>query len=186
MGRYTIIADVSEEIVRTLRRELVPKLISDENAVGMCSPQEQEEMSLGVFLYDIQESEDIRRHRMTDIDDGRQKYPPAYLSLYYMLTAYSQSDRKYQMSQEQRILGQTARYFHDYPMLEIDGEYVPVQMLRISTEDKLKLWNFNGKPFQVSLFYKVSPVRLDSQRFRDVTRVRTAEFGVDKWKERGV
>lgn len=180
MGRYTVISEISEEMVRVLRKELVPELAADENTIGLCSPEDQEDMTFGVYLYDIQENDEIRQNRMVNVADNKQSYPPAFFSLYYMLTAYSQSDKKYKMAQEQRMLGRAARYFHDYPYLEIEGEYIPVQLQKISTEDKIKLWNFNGKPFQVSLFYKVAPVRLDSGRIREVVRVRQREIYMEQ------
>lgn len=180
MGRYTVIANVSEEMVRILQKELVPELISDESAIGLCSPEEPDDIELGIFLYDIQENDEVRRLGMIDDSSEKQQYPPAFLSLYYMLTAYSQSDRKFQMAQEQRILGRVIRKFHDYPYLEVEGEQYPLQLMKLSTEDKLKLWNFNGKPYKPSLFYKSAPIILDSARFRKVSRVRSREFGVSR------
>ncbi len=180
MGQYTVIANVSEELVRVLQKELVPELISDESTIGLCSPEEPEDTELGIFLYDIQESDEVRQLRMIDNGPAKQQYPPAFLSLYYMLTAYSQSDRKFRMAQEQRILGRIARKFHDYPYLEVEGEQFPLQMMKISTEDKLKLWNFNGKPYKPSLFYRAAPIILDSARFREVSRVKSTDFDVSR------
>ena len=179
MGQYTIISDISEKIVQCLRADLVPELLSEESAVGLCSPEEHGEISLGVFLYDVQESDEIRRVGMVDRGADRQQYPPVSLSLYYMLTAYSQSDRKFRMIQEQRMLGRVARCFHDNQVLEVEGEQIVLQLQKISTEDKIKLWNFNGEPFRLSLFYKAAPVILESARFRDVVRVRSVEVGTE-------
>lgn len=180
MGRYTVIANVSEEMVHILQKELVPELISDESTIGLCSPEDPEDMELGIFLYDIQENDEVRRRGMINDGPKRQQYPPAFLSLYYMLTAYSQSDRKFRMAQEQRILGRVVRKFHDYPYLEVGEEQYPLQLMKLSTEDKLKLWNFNGKPYKPSLFYKAAPVILDSARYREVTRVQGTDFGVSR------
>ena len=178
MGRYTVIADLSEEIVRTLKEELVPDVILDQNGIGLCSPSNTEEYSLGIFLYDIQESDEIRQLHMLDINARSQQGPPAYLSLYYMITAYSQSDQKFQMIQEERILGRVIQHFHDNPVLMVSDEEIKIQMLHVSTEDKTKLWNFNGKPYTISIFYKAAPVMLESAMVRDVVRVRGAEIDV--------
>lgn len=180
MGQYTVISDISEEIVRVMQKELAPELVADESTVGLCSPEDQDNMTFGIYLYDIQENDEIRRSQMINVSEDKQSYPPVFFSLYYMMTAYSQSDKKFKMVQEQRMLGRAARYFHDYPYLEIGGEYIPIQLQKISTEDKIKLWNFNGKPFQVSLFYKVAPVKLDSGRLREVTRVRQRDIHMNQ------
>lgn len=173
MGNYTIISSVSEKLVKGIKHALVPDIIPDQNGIGLCSPQNNEEYSLGIFLYDIQESEEIRQLHMRNLDEHRQQGPPSYLSLYYMVTAYSQSDPKFQMIQEQRILGKVIQYFHDNPILEAAGEDIRLQMLRVSTEDKTKLWSFNNSSFRISVFYKASPVMLDSAAVRNVTRVQS-------------
>ena len=47
-----------------------------------------------------------------------------------------------------------------------------IELQRVSTEDKLKLWPFQEEPYKVSLFYKVTPVVIDSAVTKEVTRVR--------------
>ena len=40
MGRYTVIADISEKIVSLLCDGMVPDLIPDKNGIGLCGPDE--------------------------------------------------------------------------------------------------------------------------------------------------
>lgn len=176
MGRYSIIGEVSGEITRRLQDVLVPELVTDPAAVRLCSPENREDCSLGIFLYDIQENDELGRMGMIDLDEDKQKGPPSFLSLYYMLTAYSQGDRKFGMVQEQRILGRVVQHFRDYPLL---GERARMQMMRISTEDKIKLWNFSGVPYTVSLFYKAAPVMLESGIIRTVSRVKQVQINME-------
>ncbi len=183
MGRYSVIAEVSEKIGERLRRALVPDLIPDRGSIVMCSPDNCEDCTLGIFLYDIQENDELRQIQMLDIDDDRQKGPPAYLSLYYMITAYRQGERQFSAIQQERILGKVIQHFHDDPILNRQ-KGIRLQMLKISTEDKLKLWNFGGKPYTVSVFYKASPVEVESEIIKNVTRVSDAEFAVSP-QERG-
>ena len=184
MGKYTAIADVSEEILRVMRKQLATVLIPDQNSIGLCSPENCTEYSLSIYLYDLQESEEVRTLGMMNLDDARQKGPPVYLSLYYMMTACLQSDQKFKVVQEERILGQIIQYFHDYPKISAGGEETRMQMLRISTEDKMKLWNFGKAPYAVSLFYKASPVVIDSAYIRSVSRVRRPQIQVGRLEER--
>lgn len=183
MGRYSAIAEMSERIGERLRQALVPDLIPDRGGIVMCSPDNCEDCTLGIFLYDIQENDELRQIQMVDIDGDRQKGPPAYLSLYYMITAYRQGERQFGAIQQERILGKVIQHFHDDPIL--DGqEGVRMQMLKLSTEDKLKLWNFGGKPYTVSVFYKASPVAVESDVIKNVTRVSAAEFAVSPQERR--
>lgn len=179
MGSYTVIADISERILKSLREKLVPQVIPDEHGIGLCSPADTGEYSLGIYLYDIQESDEVRQLRMLDMDEKRRKGPPACLSLYYMITAYSQSDQKFKMIQEERILGKVIQCFHDHPFVLSSGEEIRMQMLKVSTEDKTKLWNFNGKPFSISIFYKAAPVLLESEWIQEVNRVRETKIAVE-------
>lgn len=179
MGRYSVIAEISEEIMERLNSVMVPELAADNNCVALCSPQDRGECTLGVFLYDIQESDEMRRISMIDLDENRRKGPPVCLNLYYMITAYSQADKRYRMIQEQQILGKVIQYFHDNPRLE-SAEQTRVQLLKISTEDKFKLWNFNGCPYSVSLFYQVSPVMLDSEIIQYVSRVKSIDVRAER------
>ena len=41
MGRYTVIADISEKIVSLLCDGMVPDLIPDKNGIGLCGPDEK-------------------------------------------------------------------------------------------------------------------------------------------------
>lgn len=186
MGTYTIIADVSQQIIHILRKQLVPDLIRDAAGIGLCSPESREDTSVGIFLYDIQESDEIRQNHMIDVGEHRQTRPPMYLTLYYMITAYAQSDLKFKMMQEERILGKIVQCFYDYPIIEAEGGNVQIQLIKMSTEEKMKLWNFEGKPYVLSLFYKVTPVVLESTVFRDVVRVRSSKVDVSAMRDGGL
>jgi len=111
------------------------------------------------------------------------------LTLFYMITAYSPSDVKFRASEEQRILGKTMQTLFDFPVLgsEWIGEEggaaefpVRVEMLRIDNEEKMKLWNMPNLPYKLSLYYKVYPVEIESQRVREVRRVVDADLTVSE------
>lgn len=191
MANYTAIADTSERLVQLLRRELSPDVIIGPNEIGLKSPEDKTEVSLGVFLYDVQISEEVYSNRMTDVGVSRQKYPPVCLNLYYMLTAYSAGDVKYQMAQEEKILGRVIQAFHDYPTLPPGGEggaregapALRIQMQRMNMEEKARIWNFGSLPYKLSLFYKISPVVIESTRRKEVVRVREIELSVEAMEQ---
>lgn len=194
MASYTGIAEVSKRMVELLQQQLVPELIPDGNKICLCSPDERKDTVLGIFLYDVRESEEIRRSGMIHISSDRQAYPPIYISLYYMITAYVSSDLKFRMFQEQQILGKVVQYLHDYPILPFDqkegeqqvGTDMQIQIIPMEAEEKAKLWNFGTQPYRLSLFYKVSPLLVESAREREVIRVREVEINVDQMNEKPI
>ena len=171
MGRYTMIADVGEKLVSILQRELVPAVLPNPNEVGLCSPEDHGDISLGLFLYDVKESEEVRQQGAAVIKKEKLMKPPIYLNLYYMITAYSGGDIRYKLTQEQRILGKVMQTFYDYPMIpleEVDKDAVNgmdlrIQMQKISIDEKSRIWNFPNVGNKLSLFYKVSPVAIESE-----------------------
>lgn len=186
MGRYTMIADVGEKLVSILQRELVPAVLPNPNEVGLCSPEEHGDISLGLFLYDVKESEEVRQQGAAVIKKEKLMKPPIYLNLYYMITAYSGGDVRYKLTQEQRILGKVMQTFYDYPMIpleEVDKDAVNgmdlrIQMQKISIDEKSRIWNFPNVGNKLSLFYKVSPVAIESELTSDMTRVTDLDITV--------
>lgn len=187
MAGYTIISDVSEKLIQILQEGLVPDLITGQNGIALCSPADKSDAALGVFLFDIRESEEIRRSSRITYGADSIQYPPIFLNLYYMITAYSAGEVNYRMAAEERILGRVIQLFHDYPLIPIDeidsgdmsGVDMRIEMLRIDAEQKSKIWNFPNIPYKASIFYKVSPISIDSARIQNVTRVRQVEINVD-------
>lgn len=207
MGRYTIIADTSEKLMEMLQKELVPDIIQNENEIGLRSPEEHSDVSLGLYLYDITESEEIKTRSTAVIKNERILKPPIYLNLYYMITAYARGDNRYRLSQEEKILGRVIQTFLDYPLIVYDregrtteegegkknletrrGQEIPliqprIIMQRLDSDERNKIWNFTNTSYRLSLFYKVSPVAIDSNIGSAFTRVREADFGVKELSE---
>ena len=95
MGRSTSIADVGMSIVKLLRRELVPDTLQNPDAVGLCSPTDRGDYMVGIHLYDIRESEELRVNTMIARGTEELQYPPSYVNLYYMITVTSTGDIKF-------------------------------------------------------------------------------------------
>lgn len=179
---YEVIANTGRFLVQLLCRELVPEVILYRNSIGLCSPEEHGDFKLGIYLYDISQSEDIVAAGMIDEGVKCQRYPPVYVSLSYMITAYSDSDLKYRSGEEQKILGRVAQTMHDNSVITEaqlgDGVSMSarIEMLRIEQYEKVRLWNFPNIPYKLSLFYKVGPVEISSEKTREVARVRDIRF----------
>jgi hypothetical protein len=185
MGKYTIIADTSQKLIDMLVEGLVPEVISNAEEIGLRTPDDRQDVSLGLFLYDIRTSDEIYQS-MPVVRNERLSKAPKYLSLFYMITAYSKGDVKYRMLQEEKILGRVIQLFHDrqiIPLGDVDpdmtsGTELHIQMQKLESDEKARIWSFPNVGNRLSLFYKVSPVAIDSGLSSKVTRVTDIDINV--------
>lgn len=180
MGKYTVIADVGGALVKLLRDNLCPEVILTPDDIGLCSPADKGDIILGLHLYDIRESQELRATDMVDLGPGRQRFPGTYLTLSYMITAYSKADVKHRSGEDQRILGKVIQTLEDNAALSADtlspvarasGMDVRINMLALEVEAQQRIWNVPNQAYRTSLFYRVGPVALESARTRRVQRV---------------
>lgn len=180
MNKYTIIADISNYICSLLKKNMTPEPILNEEFIGVCTPSEKGDLILGIYLYDIKESEEIRSTTMINRTMGRQKFPPTYLTLYFMITAYSNTEIKFKYVDDQRILGRVIQVLNDNSTINIEEllhssdllmPEAKIQILNLNLEEKSKIWNASNVPYRLSVCFSVSPVELESTRERTVQRV---------------
>ncbi|MFT4106966.1 MAG: DUF4255 domain-containing protein [Lacrimispora sp.] len=189
MSNYSIISDVGNGIVKILRSQMVPEIILNSDAIGLCSPEDKGDLSLGIYLYDVKESEEMMGRGNPGIAGDIRKAPSQYLNLFYMITAYSSSDIKFRASEEHRILGRVIQTLWDNPILGPDYlsegngnmDYpLRIEMLKLDNEEKLKMWNTPNMPYKLSLYYKVYPVEIESLKVKTLRRVVDVDFTVDE------
>lgn len=183
---YGIISEVGTRMADILCREMVPDVIPHSNQIGLCSPGEHGNFRLGISLYDISENEDVVVSGMVNTGLKTQTYPPIYLTLHYMITAYSGSDIKFRAREEHRILGRVIQVFRDYDVLtgEAPGDGAAktarIELERLKRYEKMRMWNVANVPYRLSLFYRVRPVEIPSARTREMTRVRDVDYTVEE------
>lgn len=182
MADFSIISDVSNRILKLLRDELCPELLPSAESIVLISPSDKNaDFQLGLYLYDIQE---LREYKQLDlIRTGRDaaKYPPKPLNLFYAVFINSKAQITSDSENEQRILGRALQTLTDNGILydnsgEWEEESAGITMLPLSFEDKTKLWSALSLPYQLALYFSVSPVLLPSRRVSRFTRVRSGEF----------
>ena len=148
MGRSTSIADVGMSIVKLLRRELVPDTLQNPDAVGLCSPTDRGDYMVGIHLYDIRESEELRVNTMIARGTEELQYPPSYVNLYYMITVTSTGDIKFRSGEEHKILGRIIQILADHPCLDRETLEpktvrkqldVEISMQNLTLEDKMRI-----------------------------------------------
>mgnify|MGYP001042146068 CR=1 FL=1 len=185
MGNYTMIADTSAYLVELLQKALVPELISDASEIGLRSPEEKGDIVLGVFLYDVRQSEEVFQ-QLRMVAKERISKPPLYLSLCYMITAYGKGDTMYRLMQEEQILGRVIQIFYDNSIIPIEwidpqttsNLDLHIQMINPDIDEKSKIWSFPNIGNRLSLFYKVSPIAIDSAVSREFSRVTEIDIHV--------
>ncbi len=188
MAQYTVISEVSQTLLNLLRGALTPDMIKKNEQVALCAPSKQEDVKVGIHLYDIQENGDFLTRTMIPKGEGSLQFPPQSLTLYYMITVYSNADKYAKAIDEQRIMGRVLQILADHPRLEGNQlvgslkdyeEGFEIIRENLKFEDKIKLWQFPNLPYQLSMVYKVQPIRLESTRTKAVTRVTSASIHVE-------
>jgi len=183
------IMNIDNALISILRENLVPDVIQNPDAIGICSPDEKGDMLLGLHLYDIRENEEIRPNDMLNLDVGLQRYPSMYMTLCYMITAYSGADIKFRAGEDHKVLSKVIQTFHDHALLDAStfepttkgGEMnLRIQYANLNLEEKQRLWNFPNLPFRASLFYRIAPVEVKSGRTREVRRVVELDLNVEE------
>jgi len=189
LASYTIIADIGNAIVQLLRKHLVPGIIVNTENIGLCTPSDRGDIVLGVNLYDIRENQNIVLTDMLPKGIKQLKYPSTFFDLYYMITAYSTSDIKFRAAEDQKILGKVLQLLKDHPTFTAEqlgseltsSQFAPkIELLQLENDEKMKLWNVPNTPYKLSLFYKVYPVEIESDRVKEVARVVDVDFTVQE------
>lgn len=186
MADYPIIADVSNYMVQMLRQKMCPEPIPSPNNIEVSSPAEQDvDYILGLYLYDIREEGEVSVPSMVGTGKTRLRRPPRPYSLYYMLFINGSSQMGLKGGDIQKIIGRAAQIVNDGNSVSprrlqswIEAEEPPIifSPAKLSLEDKVRVWSAINKPYQVSLFYKASPVFLSSEIVVDSPRVTDARF----------
>ena len=86
MAKYSVISDVSRTIVDLLRAELVPEPVAQAEQIGACDPHERGSCVVGVHIYDIAESGEMRPTGQVLQPDGSLRNAPVSLYLSLMIS----------------------------------------------------------------------------------------------------
>ena len=194
MADYPIISDVSNYMVQLLRTKMCPEPIPSPNNIEVSSPAEQDvDYILGLYLYDIREEGEVSVPSLLGTGKTRLRRPPRPYSLYYMLFINGSSQMGLKGGDVQKIIGRAAQIINDgntvdprrlQGWLEADEPPIVFSPSKITLEDKVRVWSAINKPYQVSLFYKASPVFLSSELVVDSPRVTDARFSLSMASER--
>lgn len=195
MADYTIIADVSSYIVKTLRQKMCPEPIPSPNNIEISSPADQDvDYILGLYLYDIREETNVSQPPMINKGRVQLQKPPRPYGLYYMAFINGSSQMGLKAPDIQKIIGKVAQIVNDNSSVRpsdlqawLDTQEPPIVLsqAKISLEEKVSVWRAINKPYQISLFYKAAPVFLSSEITVTPSRVAEAQFSLQVTGEQG-
>ena len=189
MADYTIIADVSNYIVKMLREKMCPEPVPSPNNIEISSPASQDvDYIIGLYLYDIKEEAQIAMPQTVTHGRVQLAVPPKPYSLYYMVFINGSSQMGLKAPDIQKIIGRIAQIVNDnasvyphhlQPWLDATEPPIVLSQAKMALEEKVRVWQAISKPYQISLFYKAAPVMLSSEVVFDTPRVSEATFGID-------
>lgn len=196
MADYTIIADVSAYIVKTLREKMCPEPVPSPNNIEISSPASQDvDYIVGLYLYEIKEETQVARPPMVDRGKIQLLQPPRPYSLYYMVFINGSSQMGLKAPDIQKIIGRVAQIVNDnssvyphelQPWLDASEPPIVLSQAKMTLEEKVRVWQAINKPYEISLFYKAAPVFLSSEIVVEPPRVSEASFGINLMgRERG-
>lgn len=177
MAKYTIISDVGQAITNILREKLTPEPIDKAEKIGICEPKDRGEYVVGIHPYDIKEDLTSQKREPIHLPDGREQDPPSMLELYYMISVSSKAQIELKSAEESRIIGKVIQVFkdnqvipHNYLPDNSKIEEIPISMIPLEMEEKVKIWTMFGESYKLSVFYLVGPVAIDSEVIRKPER----------------
>lgn len=177
---YTVIADVGHSLVKLLREHLCPHPISQQEHVGLASPEDKGDLSLCLYLYNVAEDGEARQPGLVRRGLANQQFPPLMLKLSYLLVPYSAAELQSRALDEQLILGKALQVVYDNAILRgsalhgslgAAGEEIRLVLDPIPPESLRELWTFSDMPYKLCVSLTVSAVRLDSTRTKTAPRV---------------
>ena len=185
MDDFSIVADVSAELLKLLRTQMCPAPVSAPESIRLAAPTDKNgDFQLGLYLYDLRELGEYRAGALQRGADNIRRRPPRPLTLHYLLFLNSKAQIATGAETEQRILGRAMQVLGDYPTLDVNRahpyspeqeEQAAISFLTLSFEEKTKIWSALSIPYQLAVYFSVSPLMLSSRREETFTRVRQVE-----------
>lgn len=186
MARYQIISDVSNYIVKLLRERLCPEPMLSSQTIELVSPADNNaDYTVGVFMYDIRENTEHIRVDMIPTEDNKLRKVPQSLSLYYLIYINASAQVSIKALDAQKILARVKQVLYDENQIFVDKlqqgleskeDNMTISSSRLTYDEKVKIWTSLNKPYQLALYYTVSPIMLMSNITIEDKRVKSIDY----------
>jgi hypothetical protein len=151
--------------------------------VSLRNPEEmadRNEQGLSLWLYRVTRDEDRLNDPMERITPSLFREPPLPLRLHYLFTPVVDASTANNAEIEQRVLGKVLQSLYGHPLFrgtELSSDFsgtdteLRVRLEPMSVEDATRIWNALEQPYQLSISYEVTLVKIDSEIFESNTPV---------------
>lgn len=160
--------------------------------ISLRNPEEMAEKNdqgLSLWLYRITRDEDNLNDPPERITSSLFREPPLPLRLHYLLTPVVDPGTPNNAEIEQRVLGKVLQSLYGHAAFggtDLAGDFsgtdteLRTRLEPMSLEDSTRIWNALEQPYQLSISYEVTLVRIDSEIFETRTPVSevVSKYGV--------
>ena len=111
--------------------------------------------------------------------------------VYYVVSVCSKAEIETKALDEAKIIGKIIQIFKYNPTIPprympnnvgMPIENVPISMLPLNMEEKVKVWTMFGEPYKLSVFYVVGPIAIDSENIHKAKKkVETVYLSSDQF-----
>ncbi len=190
---FNVIAEVSNSLKQLVWNGIKGTSLGSDvgiDGITFAAPTDQSSGKLSIFLYRISENEFHRNSLPSRANYNEWIYPPLTLDLFYMITPHFDSGIKDRALKDHLLIGRVLQIFNENHQLQIPslgdalaGEEIKLFNDNLDLNNINKIWEgiFDAKPYMLSIFYEVSPVRIDSTSRMAIKRtVKTIIDATDK------
>ncbi len=188
MSTYEAVGEVGKSLKRLIWSNISNLDLGNdigENGITLSSPEEDNKSELSIFLYHIVEDSYQRNQGMLPFDSRNLKKTPTSLRLFYMITPHLDKGMRDRALREHFLIGKIIQIFSDNPVLRspflegpLAGETLKLIPNTLSIDEINKFWSIisKSKSYMLSIYYEVSPIRIDSTRKVETVRVASVDL----------
>lgn len=194
MADYTAFVEAGNALVEMLRDKLTPEPLSDRESISLCSPHENGNNQLTLYLYQVEEEGPQNSVGYYQADRNTQRIRPAQFVLRYLVTAHSKAPAQLKEADQHRVMGAVVQILRDNPIIPAqyltgssaqEGAELHVSVEKTTMEQLLKIWNNTTKEYKLSIVVMLTGVTISSGRTRQVSRVTDVEINTQQRRTEG-
>ena len=161
---------INDALIAVFSRAL-SDILPGAGRVGICTPDEPQDLMLGLYLYGIRPCFDVNTQPLIQKGSGFREQSPHFVTLYYLMTAYSKADEAHKTTEEHNILFRAVETLLNTPVLterELGfrpGAYIDklqVQMLDLTPEDLGNIRGSQEMPNKLCVGFSITPVEISA------------------------
>lgn len=185
-----------ETALITLFSHALSDMFPGEGRVGICTPDDPRDLMLGLYLYSIRPCYDITPQPLIQKGSGFREQAPQFLTLYYLMTAYSKAEDAHKTREEHNILFRAVETLLNTPVLterelgSRPGTYIDrlqLRMIDLTPEEMSNIQNSRDGSYKLSVGFCVTPVEVSAAAGVEVSGTSAADIRtVRKPQGRGI